>query len=148
MEESVISKNSSGDPYQMNGLTLAYIGDAVFELMVREHMIENGFRQANKLHKHTTAAVNAGTQSRMSMAVMDMLNNMELAVYKRGRNSAPMTYAKHQTISDYRRATGLEALFGYLYLKGDEERLKEIFEKCMESIEEEASDAKDAVADQ
>lgn len=124
-------KGSGDDPFLMNGLTLAYIGDAVFELMVRERMIEGGSRQVDRLHKHTTALVNAKSQSDMISTLTDQLTDRELARYKRGRNSNTVTVAKHQSIGDYRRATGLEALYGYLYLNGEHERLREIFDMCM-----------------
>ena len=126
--ESRQQHGSADDPYMMNGLTLAYIGDAVFELMARQHMIEKGSRQVDRLHKRTTAVVNAGAQSEMINAVMDELTEKEKAVFKRGRNSSTVTAAKHQSISDYRRATGLEALCGYLYLNEEHSRLREIFD--------------------
>lgn len=126
-----IKKGSVDDPYMMNGLTLAYMGDAVFEILVRQYMIANGSRQVDKLHKHTTSVVNAGMQSDMITAVMDMLTEKERSVYKRGRNSSTVTAAKHQSVNDYRRATGLEALFGYLYLNTEFDRLMEIFHECM-----------------
>ncbi|MCI5792305.1 MAG: hypothetical protein MR011_03345 [Lachnospiraceae bacterium] len=134
---AVLKKADSGstdDSYIMNGLTLAYIGDAVFELMVRQHMLSTGSRQADKLHKHTIALVNAGSQSAMIMHIMEMLTERELSVYKRGRNSSTVTSAKHQSVNDYRRATGLEALFGYLYLNKEYERLKELFGECMNAV--------------
>lgn len=135
-EKAPEKRGSSDDPYMMNGLTLAYIGDAVFELMVRERMIENGSRQVDRLHKHTIALVNAGSQSDMINAIMGELSERELSVFKRGRNSSTVTAAKHQSIGDYRRATGFEALYGYLYLNGEHERLRELFEKCLEAVQE------------
>lgn len=124
--------NSALDPAQMNGLTLAYIGDAVFELMVRQHMLLTGSRQVDKLHKHTTAVVNAGRQSDMITAILEELTEKERMIFKRGRNSSTVTSAKHQSVSDYRRATGLEAVFGYLYLNGEQERLNQLFKMCMQ----------------
>ena len=136
MEESLTrcaaEKGSKDDPFMMNGLTLAYIGDAVFELMVREYMIKKGSRQVDRLHKHTTALVNAKSQSDMINALMNELTDKELAIFKRGRNSSTVTAAKHQSMGDYRRATGLEALYGYLYLNGEHKRLKDIFNMCLE----------------
>lgn len=130
------SGKRAGDPYLMNGLALAYIGDAVFELLVRQFMIEKGLSQAEKLHKHTTAVVNAGAQSDLILAVKDELNDRELSIFKRGRNSPTATPAKHQKISDYKRATGLEAVFGYLYLDGQTERLNELFRLMMDKVTE------------
>jgi len=111
----------------MNGAALAYIGDAVYELMVRDYVLGHGSRQPDRLHKHTTALVNAAAQSEMIGVLMDELTEEELSIYKRGRNASTLTSAKHQTVGDYRRATGLEALFGYLYLGGRTERMRELF---------------------
>lgn len=118
----------------MSGGALAYIGDAVFELLAREHVLEKGSQQPDRLHKHATAIVNAAAQSAMIGVLMSELKDDELAVYKRGRNASTATSAKHQTIGDYRRATGLEALFGYLYLKGDQDRMNELFSKGIEAL--------------
>ena len=80
--------------------------------------------------------VNAGSQSAMIMYVLEMLTERELSVNKRGRNSSTGTSAKHQSVNDYRKATGLEALFGYLYLNKEYERLKELFGECMNAVTE------------
>ena len=124
----------------MNGATLAYIGDAVFELIARKYVLEHGSKQPDRLHKHATAIVNAASQSAMIGAVMDMLTEEELGIYKRGRNASTATSAKHQTIADYRRATGLEALFGYLYLYGRQERMQELFEAGIKALDKGNSD--------
>ena len=96
----------------LNGLTLAYIGDAVYEIILRTYMIAHGSKRVEKLHKHVTALVNAGAQSRLIGLIEDKLTEEELVIYKRGRNSKTITSAKNQSIADYRRATGLEALMG------------------------------------
>ncbi len=83
--------------------------------------------QPERLHKHATALVNAAAQSEMIGALMEDLSEEELGIYKRGRNASTLTSARHQNVGDYRRATGLEALFGYLYLGGKTERLEELF---------------------
>lgn len=130
----------------MNGSALAYIGDAVFELIARKYVLEHGSRQPDRLHKHATAIVNAAAQSAMIGELMDsgILTEEEIAVYKRGRNSSTATAAKHQTIGDYRRATGLEALFGYLYLKGDSTRLQELFDSGLAALDTKNSSDADA----
>lgn len=110
----------------LNALTLAYIGDAVYELMVRLYMSAHGSRQVNKLHKHVTAAVNAGAQSELYYIFEPMLTPEELLILKRGRNAKTITAAKNQKITDYRRATGVEALIGWLYLKDRYDRLSEL----------------------
>lgn len=104
-------------------LTLAYIGDAAYELVIRTMVVEKGNRQANQLHKLTTSYVKAQAQAAMIEALEPDLTEEELAVYKRGRNAKSYTSAKNASILDYRKATGLEALIGYLYLAGREERV-------------------------
>lgn len=100
-------------------LTLAYIGDAIFELVVRTVLVERKNTQPEKLHKAATKIVKAETQALMIEALKEDLTDEELTVYKRGRNAKAVTRAKNATMSEYRRATGFEALMGYLYLKGD-----------------------------
>lgn len=119
------------DPFMLNGITLAYIGDAVFELLSRSFVFENGFRQADTLHKHTISLVNAHSQSEMAGMLLKELDEKEIMIFKRGRNASSINSAKHQSIGDYKKATGLEALFGYLYLNGESERLKELFLMCV-----------------
>ena len=97
-------------------LTLAYIGDAIYDLMIRTVVVERGNRAASGLHKTTSKIVNAGTQAAVIEALLQELTEEEVAVYKRGRNAKSYTSAKNASIGDYRKATGLEALLGYLYL--------------------------------
>ena len=104
-------------------LTLAYIGDAVYELVIRTMVVEKGNRQASQLHRLTTSYVKAQAQAAMIEALEPELTEEELAIYKRGRNAKSYTSAKNASILDYRKATGLEALIGYLYLSGREERV-------------------------
>lgn len=123
MEESLNIEN-------VNALALAYIGDAVFELSVREHFMKTGSQKVEKLHKRVTAFVNAKSQSELFSVIEPYLTEAELSVYHRGRNSKTVTAAKNQKISDYRRATGFEAVFGYLYLKGESGRIRELLSLC------------------
>lgn len=123
----------------MNGATLAFIGDAVFELLSRSYVLEHGSKQPDRLHKHNTAIVNAAAQSAIFGAIEDKLSEEELGIYKRGRNASTATSAKHQTIGDYRRATGLEALFGYLYLTEQKDRAWELFELGVRALEEDTA---------
>ena len=104
-------------------LTLAYIGDAAYELVIRTMVVEKGNRQASQLHRITTSYVKAQAQAAMIEALEPELTEEELAIYKRGRNAKSYTSAKNASILDYRKATGLEALIGYLYLSGREERV-------------------------
>ena len=116
-------------------LTLAYIGDAIFELVVRTVLVERKNTQAEKLHKAATKIVKAETQALMIEALKEDLTEEELAVFKRGRNAKAMTRAKNATMSEYRRATGFEALMGYLYLKGDMARMIELIRLGVEKAE-------------
>lgn len=113
-------------------LNLAYIGDAVFEIFVRTMVIEKGNMSVNKLHGMSKKFVNAKAQAEMFDRIKDVVTQEELAVLKRGRNAKSFTSAKNASVVDYRHATGLEALFGYLYIKGENERLAEIFNMCIE----------------
>ena len=104
-------------------LTLAYIGDSIYALIIKSLIVNKGNKQVNKLHKDTADLVQASTQSKMMRTMQEHLTEEEHAVYKRGRNSKTVTPAKNQSVTDYRRATGFEALLGYLYLKKDWKRL-------------------------
>lgn len=116
-------------------LTLAYIGDAIFELVVRTVLVERKNTQPEKLHKAATKIVKAETQALMIEALKEDLTDEELTVYKRGRNAKAVTRAKNATMSEYRRATGFEALMGYLYLKGDMERMVKLIHLGVERAE-------------
>ena len=107
-------------------LVLAYIGDAVYELMIRSKVINHGSMQVNKLHKHSAALVKASAQAQLIKALQEELTEEELAAYKRGRNAKSATMAKHATMIDYRMATGLEALVGWLFLTEQYARLVEL----------------------
>ena len=143
MEKSLILKekflNEFGleeqDLRTYSPLTLAYIGDAIFELVVQTVLVERKNTQAEKLHKAATKIVKAETQALMIEAIKEELTEEELAVYKRGRNAKAVTRAKNATMSEYRRATGFEALMGYLYLKGDIERMIELIHLAVEKAE-------------
>ena len=107
-------------------LTLAYIGDAVFEICVRSYLVTQKNEPVSRLHKSATGYVKAKAQSEYMKILEDKLTEDELAAYKRGRNAHPKTTAKNADVVDYRRATGFEALIGYLYINGKEERINEI----------------------
>ena len=110
-------------------LVLAYIGDAVYEVVVRSLLVGRGNAQANRLHKEASTLVHAGAQSASLERIKEELTEEEMQVFKRGRNANSATMAKHATMSDYRRATGFEALMGYLYLTGRTERILELAKK-------------------
>lgn len=115
-------------------LTLAYIGDAIYELVIRSVVVERANRSANDLHKKTVRYVKAETQAAMIMALQEELTEEELAVYKRGRNAKSHTMAKNASMSDYRKATGFEALMGYLYLMDETDRLLYLVKKGIELV--------------
>lgn len=124
------------DPGSLSPLGLAYMGDAVYELMVRSIVVSRGSVQVNKMHKKSASLVNAGTQARLVRLIMEELTGEEVTIYKRGRNAKSATAAKHATIQDYRTATGFEALCGYLYLCGRMERLSALVGLGLEKIGE------------
>lgn len=115
-------------------LTLAYIGDAIFDLIIRSVVVERGNEPANKLHHKTVRYVKAETQAAIIEALLTELTDEELSVYKRGRNAKSYTSAKNASIGDYRKATGLEALCGYLYLQGKTERILELLQKGLHTL--------------
>lgn len=115
-------------------LTLAYIGDCIFDLVIRTVVVERGNEPANKLHRKTVAYVKAQTQAAMIEALLPELSEEELSVYKRGRNAKSYTSAKNASVGDYRKATGLEALMGYLYLTGKESRMLELIKTGLQRL--------------
>lgn len=118
-------------------LTLAYIGDSIYDLMIKSLVINDGNKQVQKLHKETSSMVQASAQSQMMRALQPMLTDEEHAVYKRGRNAKSVSPAKNQSITDYRRATGFEALMGYLYLKREFTRMVDLVKAGLQSLQEE-----------
>lgn len=117
---------SSVSPSQMSPLVLAYIGDTVYDLFVRTMLVESTTLSAHGLHMRAAKLVCAAAQSRTFLRIEQLLSEEEMSVFKRGRNAHMGTVPKNAEIIDYRRATGLEALMGYLYLLGRDERLSEL----------------------
>ncbi len=124
-------------PDVLTPLDLAFVGDAVCALVFRTMAAGGGARPVEKMHQFTERYVNAGAQSAMMRFIQPHLTEEEHHVYKRGRNSKPVTHAKNQTVTDYRRATGYEALLGYLYLANDWNRLMELVRIGYEGYERE-----------
>lgn len=116
-------------------LTLAYIGDAVFEIVIRTLIVEKGQRAANALHKHATKVVCAQTQAKMIDAVYESLTQEEQDLYRRGKNTKIHSSAKNASLADYRKATGFEALCGYLFLKDDTVRIMQIISQALEAAQ-------------
>lgn len=111
----------------LNPLLLAYIGDAVYELRVREHLLTSGAVKMNGLHRQAVSLVNAGRQSRLYSQLEPLLSEEEKDVFRRGRNAHSGHQPPNVSAAGYRRATGVEALIGWLHLTGEKERLDEIF---------------------
>ena len=143
MEESlnhfIIDTFSLEDPEasSYSPLVLAYVGDSVYDLIIKSMVVNKGNRQVQKLHDDTSKLVQASTQSLMMRAIQEHLTEEEHRIYGRGRNSKTITPAKNQSITDYRRATGFEALIGYLYLKKEYQRLMELVKIGLEHLESE-----------
>ena len=112
-------------------LALAYIGDSIFDLVIRTIVVGKGNTRASQLHKRTSQVVKASAQSLMVEKLLPLMTEEEETIYKRGRNAKSATMAKNATMAEYRRATGLEALMGYLYLDNQFERIVELIQTAM-----------------
>lgn len=116
------------NPDTLSPLDLAFVGDTVFDLLVREELVSYGSRPVGALHKMAVERVRAGAQAKYAFMLMPVLTEEETAIYKRGRNAHVGGIPKHATNGEYHAATGLEALFGWLYLKGRIERIIELYD--------------------
>ena len=144
MEKSVISlfdqikdifELEDVEAKQYSPLTLAYIGDAVYEIIIRTILVEHGNAPVNKLHQKASSLVKAQAQANLIHLIEKDLTEEEMFVYKRGRNAKSATTAKNASIRDYRTATGLEALVGYLYLDNQMERALKLVKLGLERME-------------
>lgn len=129
-------KNISAEVDRLSPLVLAFIGDTVYDLLTRGYVIAQGNAPVNKMHSRAKHIVNAAAQSQTYGIIEPFLTEEENAVLKRGRNAKSNTSAKNQSIVDYRRATGVEALFGWLYLKGEYDRIEELYKIGTEDMYE------------
>ena len=146
MEENVdiagLSVNGIGSFFGIEGkdirsfspLTLAYIGDAVYEIVIRTIIVEKGNAPVNKLHHKASSLVKAVAQKEAMEKILPLLTEEEEAVYKRGRNAKSYTSAKNASVIDYRIATGFEALMGFLYLMGRNERMLELVKIAVNNL--------------
>ena len=125
---------TSKDIRTYSPLTLAYIGDAVYDLVVRSVLVNRGNTAVNNLHKRASAIVKAPTQAAIAASIMDDLTDEEKDIYRRGRNSKPHTKAKNASTMEYLEATGFEAVMGFLYLTGDLDRACELVGKGIEKL--------------
>ena len=126
----------SADPLRVSSLSLAYIGDAVFALYVRTVLLERKNGSHGDLHHRTLPYVSAVGQAKMALGLEAVLTEEEAAVFRRGRNAKPEHGAKNASTREYHLATGLEALFGYLYLQDREERITELLKAGMPYAEQ------------
>ncbi len=133
MEEKLTKVQQERQADQYSPLVLAYMGDVVFEIFVREQLVKESNMPVNKLHHAASSLVKAQAQSRMIQVLEEELTEKEASIYRRGRNAKSNTSAKNASILDYRRATGFEALLGYLYLNKENDRLLELMEKAVRS---------------
>ncbi|WP_051688294.1 Mini-ribonuclease 3 [Desulfofalx alkaliphila] len=135
-EKFIFSHLPLENPHLLPPLALAYIGDAVYEVVVRKYLIAKGLVRANKLHRQAIKYVRAGSQAKILFALENKLTDEEVAVVRRGRNAKSGHVPKGSRVMEYRHSTAFESLIGYLYLKGDLARLNEILEIAHGVIEE------------
>lgn len=121
-----VETRTKADEY--SPLTLAFVGDGVYDLLVRDALVGAANRPVGELNRMKVSLVNCESQARFAQLLVPYLSEKELAVYKRGRNAAPKSVSKHGSLADYHSATGLECLFGYLHINGEAERLRELFD--------------------
>ena len=115
-------------------LNLAFIGDGVYDLLVREYLVTHSAAHVGELNQMKVKMVNCKSQAEYIKLILPVLTEEETEIYKRGRNTKVNSASKHSTLSDYHAATGLEALFGWLYLKGRQERINELFTLIINNI--------------
>ncbi|MBR6658272.1 MAG: ribonuclease III [Oscillospiraceae bacterium] len=131
----ITEKKISGN--SLNGLSLAFIGDAVYEILVREHLLEHGSLQVGKLHKMAVEMVRASFQADVFDFLEPIVSEEENGILHRGRNASATHIPKGANAIEYRKATGVEALFGWLYLEQKNERINELFEMVLEHSKKE-----------
>ena len=124
-------KKDIQDAKMLSPLVWAYVGDSVYELFVRTHLINNSNAKPHKLHLETIKYVKAGNQATILDKIFDKLTEEEKEIFKRGRNTENHHLPKNGNVADYSRATGFEALIGYLYLTNQDDRLEEILNMCI-----------------
>lgn len=128
---------AQADYRQLNGIALAYLGDAAYEVYVRQHLLDLGMSKPNRLQKKATSYVSAKAQAGLIklMEDQDKLTEEEWEFFKRGRNAKSYTHAKHTSVLTYRISTGFEALMGYLKLSNQQNRLDELCEWCIKQVD-------------
>ena len=127
MTDFLHTKLAPGEIFETGALALAHVGDAVYELMIRAYLCKQGTRSVKNLHKKTVAWVSANAQARAAEKIMEFLTEEEKDVYLRGRNTKVNSVPKGAELANYHAATGFESLFGWLYLKGEYDRINILF---------------------
>ena len=141
MEKNIIFKfteKNFSSPEQMQALALAYIGDSIYDIMSREYVMKNHLGKINDLHRTVSTLVSARAQASFMKDILEnnILTDIEESIYIRGKNQKNNSKAKNASIMEYKLATGLEAVFGYLYLEKNFERLEEMFNYIINLYEE------------
>ena len=131
-----VFQSEDHDIRSYSSLSLAFTGDCVYDLMSKSLIIRMGNRPVNAMQKETSRLVQASAQSSMMRVMQEHLTEEEHAVYRRGRNTKSVSPAKNQSITDYRRATGFEALIGYLYLQKEYRRIVDLIKIGLKGLEE------------
>lgn len=133
MEEKLLSENCN--PKELSPHTLAFVGDGVYDLLVREYLVSVANRPVGELNKRKISMVCCKSQAERVKILMEHFTPEETAVYKRGRNATVNNVPKNSSKADYHSATGLEAVFGYLYLQGNINRVTQLFQIIIDSFE-------------
>lgn len=137
MENIAVTHNKTDE---ISPLTLAFVGDGVYDLLVREYLVRKANRPVGELNKIKVSLVNCKSQAQFAKQIMPELTEKEISIYKRGRNAAPKCTPKNGSVADYHSATGLECLFGYLHLNGEAERINKLFNSILHIAIENGSD--------
>lgn len=137
MPKISFSDEPLSNPHLLPPLALAYIGDAVYEVAVRKYLLATGTVRSNQLHRQAIQYVRASTQAKVLFALEQMLNEEEMSIVKRGRNAKSYHVPKGSNVTEYRYSTAFECLVGYIYLKGDVDRLNQILQVVSEVVGQE-----------
>ena len=136
LRKKILSDGSSIDPDKIRPLALAYLGDTIFDLYVRSILVMTRPVSPKDLHVTASGIVNAASQARIAKSLLPVMTDKELSVYKAGRNQHPQSLPKNMSPVDYKLATGLEALLGYLFITGQDDRLMELLEQGVKLLRE------------
>lgn len=131
--ENILNSHTKADG--ISPLTLAFVGDGVYDLLVRSYLVAKANRPVGELNREKVRLVNCKSQAEFANLILDELSDKEISVYKRGRNAAPKCTPKNGSVADYHSATGLEAVFGYLHINGETSRIQQLFDIIIHNFE-------------